>query len=203
MPAAGRRPSLATRPAAVLAIVAAVALLAAASSTWVEVTAIDQVDAQSQGEILLERTTATSGAQVAGGLYVVGLAAIALAGPMLRWRATGWVLALDGLAGVALTVAALTRHVPADGRVTPAPAAAVALSLALVVIGVLGATSRTVRARAARPSRYTVEAVRGEADDDPADTTPADDWDLAVQDGQEERTGPEPTGRPPATEDTP
>jgi hypothetical protein len=166
-------------------LLAALVLLGATTADWAVVDADRSVEAGGTG-VVLQRTESTAGTAVAGHLMGVGLAALLLALPAARWPAVGAGHVLLGGVAVAGAASALGRL---EG-VTAAPAVALLAGAALAATGAraVAAARRRDRtgppdatgtdpARTGSPSRYTVEAVRGQVAPDPDD-----EWDIAVAD---------------------
>ncbi len=160
-----------------LTLLTSVLLLGATAATWSNVTTATMVDELKQ-EVVIEQTTSISGAEVAGGLLLVALVAMVIAGLMVRWPLVGLTLIVLGAAALFL----IWRGWPTSEQATAAPAIAAVCGMAyLVLAGMSARLPRTSSAPAVTevgdhaPSRYTVEAVRNETADD-------DEWNLAVAD---------------------
>ena len=174
------------RSLAVVMALACLVLLGATAADWSVVEADRTIDTD-EADVVVEQTEATGGAEVAGGLLVVGLVGLVVAGLTARWPIMGSTQLPLGVMAAVESVDAIRSL---EGA-TPAPALALVAGAVLfacgteaVRVGVVGPDARRA-ARVEQPSRYTVEAVRGETAD------PDDEWDIAVADdtGQDEGRG--------------
>ena len=169
------------RNAALLTLAAALLLLGASVADWATIT----VEEPFGEEVVVERTETVAGPEVAGNLITVGLAALVVAGLAVRWPRLGGVTVALGLVGAVTAIGGLD---PDAGVATSAPGMALAACIGMVASGSMAVAStlrrpdtaddRAAPARPDGPSRYTVEAVRGDAAAGP------DDWDLAVADDE-------------------
>lgn len=174
-----------SRSLALVMVAACLLLLGATAADWAVVDVDRTIDTGPDADVddvVVEQDQRTSGAEVAGDLFAVGLTGLVVAGLVVRWPVAGLVAVPLG----AVAAAQALPRIAAEGA-TGAPALALLAGLALVACG--GQTLRLqLTGRRARPprepdgSRYTVEAVRGET------PTGDDEWDIAVAD--------HPTARP-------
>lgn len=168
-----------------LTLLTSVTLIGITAAGWDTVTQIGGFDDQ----IVLERTQSISGAELAGGLFLVALLGMVVAGVMIRWAWAGAVAAVLGIVGLVLTLLALRS----SGEPTAAPYLALVASGAYLLLAVLSV--RLARSGedidpdstgGEAPSRYTVEGARDDSGGED------DEWDLAVA---ESPPGPPPTQR--------
>lgn len=165
-----------SRALGLLTLLTSVLLLGATAATWSSDTRATMVDDLDQ-KVVIEQTTSLSGAELAGGLLLIALLGMVVAGLMVRWPRAGLTLILLGGAGLVVTA----RGWPT----TDATAAPVIAAVSGVAYLLLAGLSLRVAGQphelppdmvgANGPSRYTVEAVRDETTDD-------DEWNLAVAD---------------------
>lgn len=174
-----------SRHLALIMVAACLLLLGATAADWAVVDVDRTIDAgpgADVADVVVEQDERTSGAEVAGVLFAVGLVGLVVAGLVVRWPAAG-------LAAVPLGAVAIAQALPRIGAegATGGPALALIAGLALVAGGGQALRLQLVDRRDPPPtdpggSRYTVEAVRGET------PTGDDEWDMAVAD--------EPNGEP-------
>lgn len=157
-----------------------VVALGASVADWAVVDTSTTVEAAT-GPLTVPGQQTLNGTELAGPLVAVALAGMVLAGLIIGFRAAGYAAPVLAAAGLALVGSGW----PGEGAVTAAPGIAAAACAAIGVVGVLATRAPTATpGREAPPSRYTVEAVRGEQ------AAPADEWDLAV--ANDARTDDEP-----------
>ncbi len=170
------------RAAALLMLLASLVLIGATVSDWavIDVTQTFEADGGAgQADIaVIEQTEAVNGAQAAGGLLAVGLAGMVLAGLQARYRRA----AVAGPVLAAVGTVMLVEGWPQEGVVGTGPflagaALAAFLGLSLAVLTRPQPVDDTLPDP--QPSRFTVEAARGDAD---VPVEQMDEWELAVAD---------------------
>jgi hypothetical protein len=157
-----------------LTLLTSVTLIGITAAGWDTVTQIGGFDDQ----IVLERTQSISGAELAGGLFLVALLGMVVSGLMIKWAWAGAVAAVLGIVGLGLTLPALGSA----GEPTTAPYLALVASGAYLVLAALsvrlarsgGDTEPDSSTGGGAPSRYTVEGARDDSGGED------DEWDLAV-----------------------
>lgn len=164
-------------PAAILAAVAGLVVLGAATAPWVVEATTSEV-----GGVAVERTTAVTGAQLRPGLMMVGLLFVlgALAVGLLRGgprRLVGVIVVVAGIGGAALSVAGLLQAGERPGTLQAAPWWALVGSALGAAAGWLA--RRRPDRRASLPARYDLDGADRARD-------PAGEWEMAVEPGTDD-----------------